>query len=103
MPVGRATAGQGVARVPYGGSVHFLPGVPLRTVNDREGFIGARIDYLNHLFASSPYLINAESNPALANLDVLIPRVVLSVAGKPGATAQALRDAVVGGLDMAPL
>ena len=52
----------------------FLPGVPLRTVNDREGFISARVDYLNHLFASSPYLVAAEGNSLLANLDVLLPR-----------------------------
>ena len=33
---------------------YFLPGVPLRTVNDREGFISARVDYLNHLFSQQP-------------------------------------------------
>jgi hypothetical protein len=64
MPVGR-TATQSMARAPYGGSLYFLPGVPLRTVNDREGFIGARVDYLNHLFTSSPYLVGAESEAGL--------------------------------------
>lgn len=98
MPVGR-TSKQVIARAPFGGSVYFLPGVPLRTVNDREGFIGARVDYLNHLFASSPYLVGAENNPALADLDVLIPRLVLSIAARPGASATALRDAVVASLD----
>ena len=103
MPVGR-TSGQGqpLARVPFGGSVHFLPGVPLRTVNDREGFISARVDYLNHLFSSSPYLVAAEANPALANLDVLIPRVVLSIAAKPGTSPAQLRDAVSATLDGPP-
>ena len=75
MPVGRTTGGQ-LQRVPYGGALHFLPGVPLRTVNDREGFVSARVDYLNHLFTNSPYLVGTIDNPALANLDVLIPRVV---------------------------
>src|SRR5262249_2274320 len=86
-----------------GGSVYFLPGVPLRTVNDREGFIGVRVDYLNHLFASSPYLVVAERTPGLANLDVLIPRVVISVAGAPGTPPPGLREAVLASLAVQPL
>jgi hypothetical protein len=102
MPVGRTTT-QTLARLPFGGSLYFLPGVPLRTVNDREGFISARVDYLNHLFASSPYLVAAEHNPALNNLDILIPRVVLSVSGKPGTSPAELRQAVLGSLSVQPL
>ena len=102
MPVGRTSA-RLLARATYGGAVYFLPAVPLRTVNDREGFIGARVDYLNHLFASSPYLIGAENNPALANLDVLIPRVVLSVAGAPRTSPSELRGAVLASLNVQPL
>jgi len=102
MPVGR-TSGQTLARLPFGGSVYFLPGVPLRTVNDREGFIGVRVDYLNHLFASSPYLVAAERTPALASLDVLIPRVVISVAGASGTSLTALREAVLASLAVQPL
>jgi hypothetical protein len=102
MPVGRTSA-QALARVPFGGSVYFLPGVPLRTVNDREGFIGARVDYLNHLFSSSPYLVGAEKNPGLANLDVLIPRVVLSIAGSRGSSPAQLREVVLANIDVQPL
>jgi hypothetical protein len=102
MPVGRTTA-QAVARAPFAGSVHFLPGVPLRTVNDREGFVSARVDYLNHLFASSPYLVGGARNPTLAGLDVLIPRVVLSIAGTAATSPSELRKAVLGALDMQPL
>jgi len=102
MPVGR-TSGQNLARLPFGGSIYFLPGVPLRTVNDREGFIGVRVDYLNHLFASSPYLVGAERTPALANLDVLIPRVVISVTGTPGTSSAKLREAVLASLAVQPL
>ena len=102
MPVGRTSA-QAVARQPYGGSIYFLPAVPLRTVNDREGFIGARVDYLNHLFASSPYLVGSEKNAGFANLDVLIPRVVLSIAGARSASPTQLREAVLANLDVQPL
>jgi hypothetical protein len=102
MPVGR-TSGQTLARLPFGGSVYFLPAVPLRTVNDREGFIGARVDYLNHLFGSSPYLVGAEKNPGLRDLDVLIPRVVLSIAGRSDTTPTQLRAAVLASLDAPPL
>src|SRR5215204_2188968 len=102
MPIGRTSA-QAVARVPFGGSLYFLPAVPLRTVNDREGFIGARVDYLNHLFASSPYLVGSEKNSGFANLDVLIPRVVLSIAGARSASPTQLREAILASLDVQPL
>jgi hypothetical protein len=102
MPIGRTTSGR-IERAPFGGAVHFLPGVPLRTVNDREGFISARVDYLNHLFASSPYLVGNSGNPALADLDVLIPRVVLSIAAAPGTSPDALRMAVLPRLEVPPL
>ena len=102
MPSGRTTD-RTMARAPYGGAFHFLPGVPLRTVNDREGFISARVDYLNHLFASSPYLVAAEGNSLLANLDVLLPRVVLSIARARGVSADELRQAVASNLDIPPL
>jgi hypothetical protein len=102
MPVGR-NAAKVMARAPFGGSVYFLPGTPLRTVNDREGFIGARVDYLNHLFAASPYLVSAASNPALANLDVLLPRVVLTITGAAGTDPARLREAVLKAIPAAPL
>lgn len=97
MPSGRTTT-QAMARAPYGGSLYFLPGVPLRTVNDREGFINARVDYLNHLFSSSPYLVATGGNTRLSNLDVLIPRVVLSIARAPGVGTAELRQAVTANL-----
>jgi hypothetical protein len=83
--------------------VHFLPGVPLRTVNEREGFISARVDYLNHLFTNSPYLIGGAGNPALADLDVLIPRVVLAIAASSAGGAADFRDAVLKSIEIQPL
>ena len=68
MPVGRMTDGK-LQRMPYGGSLLFLPGMPLRTVNDREGFVAARVDYLNHLFTNAPYLVGAQNEKALADIE----------------------------------
>lgn len=102
MPVGRTTDGR-LQRMPYGGSVHFLPGMPLRTVNDREGFVAARVDYLNHLFTNAPYLVTARDDKALANLDVLVPRIIISVAATPGANSTDLRRVVVDAAGVEPL
>src|SRR5262249_37378993 len=84
-------------------SVRFLPGMPLTSVNDRESFISVRIDYLNHLFGNRAYLVASARNPALANLDLLIPRVVLTVQPRPGANLAALERSVLGALPAAPL
>jgi len=102
MPVGRTTDGK-LERAAYGGAVHFLPGVPLRTVNEREGFISARVDYLNHLFTNSPFLVGEIGNPALADLDVLIPRVVLTLTASGHESNVAFRDAVLKAIDVRPL
>jgi hypothetical protein len=102
MPIGRTTGGK-LERLPYGGALNFLPGVPLRTVNDREGFVSARVDYLNQLFTNSPYLIGGANTKALADLDVLIPRVVLTIAASGKGTPAELRKAGLGTLDIPPL
>ena len=102
MPVGRMTDGK-LQRMPFGGALHFLPGVPLRTVNDREGFVAARVDYLNHLFTNAPYLIGAQNEKALADLDVLVPRIILSVAAQRGADAADLRRRVIAASGVEPL
>ena len=102
MPVGRNINGT-LERVPFGGAVRFLPGVPLRTVNEREGFISARVDYLNHLFTNSPYLVGEASNLSLANLDVLIPRVVFTVTASGKGTAAQFQDSVLKTIDIKPL
>jgi hypothetical protein len=102
MPVGRTTKGQ-LQRLPWGGALRFLPGVPLRTVNDREGFVAARVDYLNHLFTNSPYLVGAVGNPGLADLDILVPRIVLTVGAAPGVSTADLRRAVLAAAQVEPL
>ncbi len=102
MPIGRNVAQQ-MERAPFGGSLRFLPGLPLKTVNDREGFISARVDYLNHLFSSSPYLVASASNPHFDQLDVLLPRVVLMISARPGVSAQSLRQNMLDTLALQPL
>ena len=102
MPVGRMTDGK-LQRMPYGGTLHFLPGVPLRTVNDREGFVAARVDYLNHLFTNAPYLVGAQNEKALEGLDVLVPRIVVSVAAQKGVDAADLRQRILGTIGVEPL
>ena len=42
---------------PSAGTLAFLPGIPPRSVTDRQGYVQARVDYLNHLFSSNAYLV----------------------------------------------
>jgi hypothetical protein len=102
MPVGRDVSGS-VVNAGLAGSLRFLPAMPLASVNDRESFVGARIDYLNYLFNNRAYLVGLGSNPTLASLDVLIPRVVLAIRGRPGVSTTALTRAVTGALPVEPL
>jgi hypothetical protein len=41
--------------------------------------VAARVDYLNHLFSTNAYLVAAAGDPKLADLQVLIPRVIMLV------------------------
>ena len=102
MPIGRSTSQQ-MERATFGGALRFLPGLPLRTVNDREGFIGARVDYLNHLFSASPYLVAAAGNPRFDALDVLLPRVVVMIGARPGTPLASLRRTVLATAGVTPL
>ncbi|HXG53255.1 MAG TPA: FtsX-like permease family protein [candidate division Zixibacteria bacterium] len=71
--------------LPAGGVIGFLPGMAPRSVSDRQSYVSARIDYLNHLASTDAYLVATMDNPAAANLKVLIPRVFVLVRTKPGA------------------
>jgi hypothetical protein len=59
------------------GVLAFLPGLPPKSVSDRQGFVQARVDYLNYLFSSNAYVATSASNPQLASLQILIPRVIV--------------------------
>ncbi len=61
------------------GTVAFLPGIPPRSVTDRQGFVQARVDYLNYLFSSNAYLIAGTEGAEVARLQLLIPRIIVLV------------------------
>ena len=60
-----------------GGVLAFLPGLPPKSVTDRQGYVQARVDYLNYLFSSNAYLATSADNPQLAPLQILIPRIIV--------------------------
>jgi hypothetical protein len=59
------------------GVLAFLPGIPPKSVNDRQGYVQARIDYLNYLFSTNAYLTTGIDNPKLQPLQILLPRVIV--------------------------
>jgi ABC-type antimicrobial peptide transport system permease subunit len=65
--------------VPASGIVGFLPGMPPRSISDRQSYVSARIDYLNYLSSTDAYLAGTMDNQRMANLKVLIPRILLLV------------------------
>jgi hypothetical protein len=85
------------------GIVAFLPGIPPRTVTDRQGYVQARVDYLNHLFNSNAYLVTGADNPKLANLQLLIPRVIVLVKAAPATEPAAFQEQLVRSLPFPPL
>src|SRR2546421_590974 len=69
----------------------------------RDSFSTTRVDYLNHPFDRRAYLVAAAANPHVADLDVLIARVVFSIAPRDGVAPPALRAAVLAALPARPL
>ncbi len=86
-----------------GGSVRFLPGVSSRSVNDRESYVSARMDYLNYLFANNAFVVGGSDAPSLANLEILIPQITLKVKLKPGREESAVLKEVLPLLPSQPL
>lgn len=100
--VGSSTARRSVTSR-LAGTVAFLPGIPPRTVTDRQGYVQARIDYLNHLFSENAYLVAAADNPALKDLRVLVPRVIVLAKASPGVVLGDLQPQIIGASPLAPL
>ena len=59
------------------GILAYLPGLPPKSVSDRQGYVQARVDYLNYLFSSNAYLATSADNPQLGSLQILIPRIIV--------------------------
>ena len=89
--------------VPGGGVIGFLPGMPPRSIADRQSFVSARIDYLNYLSSNDAYLVATAGNAKIANLKVLVPRVLLLVRLKREAGAEAAVKEIAGALKARPL
>ena len=81
--------------LPSAGTLGFLPGIPPRSVTDRQGYVQARVDYLNHLFSSNAYLVAGASNPEIGKLQLLIPRVIVLVSTDGRQDPAAFQQAVV--------
>lgn len=88
---------------PVAGVLSFLPGMPMRSVADRRGFLQARTDYLNYLFGNDGYLVASAANAALANVQALVPRVVVLAATEAGRSAAAVEADIRRTLPVAPL
>jgi hypothetical protein len=86
-----------------GGIITTLPGMPQKSVEDRDTYLGAQVDYLNHMFSSSAYLVAAAENPGLGQLQVLIPRVSALASVRPGVDPAVARDKLVASLPVRPL
>lgn len=76
--------------IPAGGVLGFLPGMPPRSISDRQSYVSARIDYLNYLSSTDAYLVASADNRLTANLKVLLPRVLLLVRAAPRADTDAI-------------
>ena len=51
--------------IPASGIVGFLPGMPPRSISDRQSYVSARIDYLNYLSSTDAYLVGTMENQRL--------------------------------------
>jgi len=89
--------------VPASGIVGFLPGMPPRSISDRQSYVSARIDYLNYLSSTDAYLAGTMDNQRMAHLKVLIPRILLLVRVKPDGDAGSIVKSLTQALKARPL
>ena len=89
--------------VPAGGVVGFLPGMPPRSISDRQSFVSARIDYLNYLSSTDAYLVGSADNRLMENLKVLVPRILLLVRVRPNGDTDAIVNSITQTLKARPL
>lgn len=84
----------------------FLPGQPSRGIQQREGFLAAEIDYLNHLLGSDARIITAEphlvKNPEFGELQVLPSRIAIVVRASDGIPSDDLQRSILAKLPIQP-
>jgi hypothetical protein len=85
------------------GILGFLPGIPPKSINDRSGYVQARIDYLNYLFTTNAYLATGVSNPKLQPLQILMPRLIVLLKTDPGVDAATFRQTIAQSTSFPPL
>ncbi len=85
------------------GILAFLPGIPPKSVNDRAGFVQARIDYLNYLFTTNAYLATGLDNPKLQPLQILLPRVIVLLKADSSVDPAAFQQAVAKATSFPPM
>jgi hypothetical protein len=85
------------------GILAFLPGIPPKSVNDRQGYVQARIDYLNYLFSTNAYLATGIDNPKLKPLQILLPRVIVLLKTDPSLDPVAFPKAIARANTFPPL
>lgn len=85
------------------GVLAFLPGIPPKSVSDRQGYVQARVDYLNHLFTSNAYLATTADSAQLATLQILIPRIIVLLKTDPTVDAVAFPRALAAATPFPPL
>ena len=73
----------------------------MRSVTDREGYVRARVDYLNSLFTENGYLVASAENPIFTEMQGLIPRVTVLVTASSHSSS--FRDEMLRALPVTPL
>jgi hypothetical protein len=85
------------------GILAFLPGLPPKSVSDRQGYVQARVDYLNYLFSSNAYLATGADNPQLGPLQTLIPRIIVLLRTEGPVDPAAFQNAIAKAAPFPPL
>ena len=85
------------------GVLAFLPGIPPKSVSDRQGYVQARVDYLNYLFSSNAYLMTGLDNRQIAPLQILLSRVIVLLKTDPSAERSRLSKAIAAAAPFPPL
>jgi len=88
---------------PASGTMGFLPGTPPRSVTDRQGYVQARVDYMNYLFSSTAYLVASLGNTRLTGLQALVPRVIVLVDADPDGDIPAMQAALQRAMPVTPM